>query len=77
MPHLGRVVLAERGRGKIRAAAFDGVVDLLSEGVEDDADEGAQVVHESEGDTDVWVAVDEVGSPVYGVTDESGRSGKM
>ena len=59
------------------AAAFDSMVDLGCEGVENDADEGPQVVHEGEGDADVGVAVDEVGRSVDGVADESGGGGEM
>ena len=58
------------------AVAFDGAVEVLGEGVVDDADEGFQLVGEGEGDGDVRVGVHEVGGAVDGVDDERGCQGE-
>ena len=46
---------------------MDGVVDMLGEGVVDDADEGFEFVGEGKGDGDIWMSVHEVGGSVYRV----------
>ena len=56
--------------------AADGVVDVLCEGVVDDADQGDEVVREGEGDTDVGVSVNEVCCAVDGVDNEGWGGGK-
>ena len=58
------------GSGEVGAFTVDGVVEVLGEGVVDDADEGFEVVGEGEGDGDVWVGVDEICGSIYGVDDE-------
>ncbi len=65
------------GGGEVGAVAADGVVEVLGEGVVDDADEGAAVVGEGEGDGDVRVGVDEVGGAVDGVDDEGWGGGEV
>ena len=46
---------------------MDGMVEMLGEGIVDDADEGFELVGEGEGDGDVRMSVHEVGSSVYWV----------
>lgn len=50
---------------------MNGMVEMLGEGVVDDADEGFELVGESEGDGDVGMSVYEVGGSVYWVDYES------
>ena len=57
--------------------AADRVVEVLGEGVVDDADEWGAVVGEGERDGHVGVAVDEVGCAVDGVDDEGGGGGEV
>ena len=52
---------------EVGAFAVDGVVEMLDEGIVDDADERFELVGEGEGDGDVGMAVYEVGGSVYGV----------
>lgn len=60
----------ESGRGEEGATTADAVVDVGSEGVEDDADEGSEVVDKGQRDTDVRVGMDEVRCAVDWVADE-------
>ncbi len=62
--------------GEEGALAADGVVEVVGEGVVDDADEGPEVVGEGEGDGDVGVGVDEVCGAVDGVDDECWGGGE-
>lgn len=57
--------------------AVNGGVEVVGEGVVDDADEGDEVVDEGEGDADVGVGVDEVCGAVDGVDDEGGGGGEL
>lgn len=57
--------------------AVDGGVEMVGEGVVDDADEGDEVVDEGEGDADVGVGVDEVCGAVDRVDHEGGGGGEL
>ena len=57
------------GGCEVGAFAADGVVEVLDEGVVDDADEGFELGGEGLGDGDVGMAVDEVCGAVDGVDD--------
>lgn len=46
--------------GEVGAFATDGMVEVLCEGIIDDADEGFELVGEGERDGDVGMSVDEV-----------------
>ena len=61
----------DAGSCEIGALAMDGVVELLSERIVDNANERFEIVGEGEGDGDVRVSVDEVGGSVYGINDKS------
>ena len=61
---------------EVGAFAADGVVEVLGEGVVDDADEGFEVVGEGEGDGDVGVGVHEVCGAVDRVHDEGWGGGQ-
>lgn len=66
----------DAGGGEVGALGVDGVVEVLGEGVVDDADEGFEVVGEGEGDGDVGVGVDEVCGAVDGVDYEGWGGGE-
>ena len=55
---------------------MDGVVEMLGEGIIDDADEGFELVGEGEGDGDVGMSVYEVGGSVYWVAYEGWGGGE-
>lgn len=49
---------------------MNSMVEMLGEGIVDDADEGFELVGEGEGDGDVGMSVHEVGGSVYRVDNE-------
>lgn len=55
---------------------MDGVVEILSEGIVDDADERFELVGEGEGDGDVGMSVHEIGGSVYWVDYEGWGGGE-
>ena len=65
----------DAGGCEVGTFAMDGMVEMLGEGIVDDADEGFEFVGEGEGDGNVGVTVHEVGGSIYGV-DYEGWSGR-
>lgn len=61
---------------EVGALAVDGVVEVLGEGIVDDADEGTELVGEGKGDGDVGMGVHKVHGAVYGVDDEGWGGGE-
>ena len=66
----------DAGGCEVGAFAMDGVVEMLDEGIVDDADEGFELVGERKGDGDVGMTVHEVGGSVYGVDYECWGGGE-
>ena len=64
------------GSCEVGAFAVDGMVEVLNEGIVDDADERFELVGEGEGDGDVGVGVHEVSGSVYGVDYKGWRGSK-
>ena len=57
----------DAGSCEVGTFAVNGMVEVLGEGVIDDADEGFELVGEGEGDGDVGMSVYEIGGSVYWV----------
>ena len=66
----------DAGSCEVSTLAVNGVVEMLDEGIVDDAHEGLELVGEGEGNGNVGMGVHEICSTIYWVDNEGWSRGK-